>query len=212
MYATLPTPVLSLGLQGGVHALVRKVLFVTWWPGTWTSGCSRSTVPFPAVMLACRCGVEWHGDRRTTADVWGAWADFRCRAVCDVHTYDEAAAQGVWGRPLGWAEGQAVVSVSCPHDSVPYTSGAFDLERRGLSVGKSFLGACLSGLCVWGSTKADWVCGSRVHEHNASLVFLHTTAPGRWGPRWPLAVVDAPCESYPSGIIEDGIPYGKCCE
>ena len=34
MYATLPTPVLSLGLQGGVHALVRKVLFVTWWPGT----------------------------------------------------------------------------------------------------------------------------------------------------------------------------------
>ncbi|KAM5540252.1 hypothetical protein V8D89_006071 [Ganoderma adspersum] len=33
MYATLPQPVLSLGLQGGLHALVRKVLFVTWWPG-----------------------------------------------------------------------------------------------------------------------------------------------------------------------------------
>ena len=66
----------------------------------------------------------------------GVWADFRCRTVCDVRAYDEAAAQGVWRRPLGWAEGQAVVSVSRPHDSVPYTSGALIARGKGSQLGK----------------------------------------------------------------------------
>ncbi|KAI1795703.1 PTPLA-domain-containing protein [Ganoderma leucocontextum] len=33
MYATLPQPVLAFSLEGGLHTLVRKVLFATWWPG-----------------------------------------------------------------------------------------------------------------------------------------------------------------------------------
>ena len=72
IYTTLPKP--ALGLHADLHANVREVLFAIWWPG--------------ACAFGHRGAWVWRGVLNC---IFGCVCV--CRAVCNVHAYDQAAAQ-----------------------------------------------------------------------------------------------------------------------
>ncbi len=90
IYATLPHP--AFGLHADLHTNVRELLFAIWWPGKW--------------------GAFVYGDARAGFGGPAAIAllvlSFVVRAVCDVHTYDQAAAQGARGQPPRWTDWRQV--------------------------------------------------------------------------------------------------------